>query len=270
MRILTLFLPAVGLMGAVWVSLSNWKVDRSFSHHVFGALLVGLAEIGLILFYAIDPGFLQAVAGGYFTPGYAAGLFSLFVFSNVMSGWATSSLSGFWLNFLWAHLPIAFAGFNVVALLVVLIMFAWFLLIGVAFVVTLSFNPPLANTQSIFVGLFAVMVVVAAMIVLVAGIIVLRRLQRAQSRKSFTETDLKRIRRVKITFVIFSVAQCLCVVGEFTVTFFQTRINSGSSGYLWIWMGVGYPGLLLSLALFFILAAYYKKDPKVVKSLKEK
>jgi hypothetical protein len=71
MRFLTLFLPVVGLVLAAAV-LSDYAkpdfVDHSRSTcSVLGIILIVMSELCLILYYAIDPGFLRAVTGGFFS-----------------------------------------------------------------------------------------------------------------------------------------------------------------------------------------------------------
>jgi hypothetical protein len=119
MRFLTLFLPVVGLVLAAAV-LSDYAkpdfVDHSRSTcSVLGIILIVMSELCLILYYAIDPGFLRAVTGGFFSLSYAAGLTTFLWMAAGLSNCATAILLGFWISLLqvggrrWVGLsPVAF------------------------------------------------------------------------------------------------------------------------------------------------------------------
>ena len=76
-------------------------------------------------------------------------------------------------------------------------------------------------------------------------------LQKSKRYREFNEVDAGRVRRVKVYLFAFVAAQVLCTVGELVVVFFPRQI--ASTGPLFIWVGVYYPGNLLSFAFFFIL-----------------
>ncbi len=135
MRFLTLFLPSLGLVLALVLFWDHLRRDdrgrrpAAVSANTVGLVFMVMAELCLILYYAIDPGFVRAVSGGFFSSSYAAGLTVLLFFSGALSGCATAMLVGFWVSLLQLHGPRTL-GFSQTALAVVLAICSYFLVIA--------------------------------------------------------------------------------------------------------------------------------------------
>lgn len=268
MRVLLLALPTVGLALTVMQLILAWRRGKvTPSYHLIGLVLLALAELTLLAYYAIDPGYLRAAQSGSYSESYAAGLFSLLVASLVFSGWASTFLCAFWLNLLWLHGRRYVFGFGFAALVATIVGVSWFFIVGALFIILMSMGKAYF---SVFFGLLALIAVVEAVVVLASGSLVIDRLQKGFRLQQMADHKTERLQRIRVAVIGFAVAQILCSVGQFTVTFFTSSINSGDSGGLWIWVGVAYPGLLLGGAYFFILAAFRRKPRTLCKPVEER
>lgn len=235
------------------------EVDRGASRsplvwQQWGILCMFVACALMMAFATVDPGFYRANTGGFMSPSWMAGMFSLFLVSACFSSFAVSVLSGFWINLLFVTRARTFLGLSPIATIYVCFIVLYTTAVTVAFLVSMATPPALTPADvNMFVGLIGMMTVVEAIIVLVAGSLVVSRLKRSQRFKSFSESDAKRITQVTIAFVAFSIAQVLCGTGQFIVTFFPAEI--AATPETWIWAGVWYPILLYSGAYLLILYA---------------
>jgi len=153
-------------------------------------------------------------------------------------------------------------GLTAKSLMLVAIISGYFLVLSCVFVIMIAVAP-FPNMASVFIGMIAGGTFVVGILVLIVGHLVLRKLARANKFRQLTEKDLRRMSKVRSSVIAFAAAQCLCAIGELTVTFFGPEIVA--DGEKWIWLGVCYPGLLYNVAYFFILFALRRK-PKFVRT----
>jgi hypothetical protein len=188
-------------------------------------------------------------------------MLTLLVFSACFSSFATALLAGFWSNLLDVR-PKRGLGLTLRSVLLVLGICVYFTIVSTVFVIMVAVAP-FPNIASVFVGLIAAGTFIVGIVVLVLGLLVIQKLKKAAKFRALKEKDLRRMTKVRIYVIGFAVAQCLCAVGEFTITFFSAELIA--DGEKWIWLAVCYPGLLYGLAYFFILFALRRK-PKAIHS----
>jgi hypothetical protein len=137
MRVLTLLFPAVGFVFAGVLLWDHLKGDGGSVRRppcndasIFGLGLMLVAELCLILYYAIDPGFLIAIRSGYYSSSYVASLTTFIWFAGALSGCATAILVGFWVSLLKIG-GTRFYGQSGTAVAIVLLIEAYFLVVAV-------------------------------------------------------------------------------------------------------------------------------------------
>jgi hypothetical protein len=123
-----------------------------------------------------------------------------------------------------------------------------------------------ATNVTVLMGLLSLMTIATAVVVSAVGEVVVGKIRAASRIRQLTDADQSRLQRIRMYYIGYSVAQILCATGQFAVTFFLPQINSNVSGPLWIWTGVAYPGLLFSLAFFFVILALKRKDSRLLRA----
>jgi hypothetical protein len=162
-----------------------------------GLVVMIVCEVCLIIYYAVDPGFSRAVASGYFSPSYAGGMLSLVLVGAVgLSGCATSVLVGFWLSVRSVGGTRVLGTLTPRAGVVTLLICAWFVCFTVlASVAVAHFSQAAFLALS---GLSALMTVVTAVVVPIAGELVIRDIQRAGKFKLMPERDMSTLRSIRM------------------------------------------------------------------------
>jgi hypothetical protein len=188
-------------------------------------------------------------------------MLTLLDFSACFSSFATALLAGFWANLLDVR-PKRGLGLTLRSISLILGICVYFVIVSTVFVIMVAVAP-FPNIISVFVGLIAAMTFIVGIVVFIFGNLVIDKLKNAAKFRSLSDKDLRRMTKVRIYVIGFAVAQCLCALGEFTVTFFGAELIA--DGEKWIWLAVCYPGLLYGLAYFFILFALRRK-PKAIHS----
>jgi hypothetical protein len=247
MRTICIALPTLNICLVVVVLIEHVHGDGStprfkIKTDMLGLFMIVCADVCLIAYYSIDPGFQHAVAGGYFSPQYAGGLISLiFVGAGMMSGAATGLLVGVWVSVR------AIGGVRVMGLTYV----AWwsFAFISAWFVVFFSLSSVAIGNQWSQAAFLAVsgcaflLMGAMAVTVLVLGELVIRSLTMASKFKS-SSRDGKILRSIRRYYLAYGVVQVLCAAGLYAGLWFEPLLSQ--VGPVFIWVGVAYPGLLLS------------------------
>jgi hypothetical protein len=145
MRVLTLVFPSAGLVFAGVLLWDYLRGDSASARQpsgrdasMFGLALMVVAELCLILYYAIDPGFLAAIRSGYYSGSYVAGLTTFIWFAAALSGCATAILVGFWVSLLRIG-GARFFALSGPAVVIVLAIAAYFLVVAVVASVSVAF-----------------------------------------------------------------------------------------------------------------------------------
>jgi hypothetical protein len=127
-----------------------------------------------------------------------------------------------------------------------------------------AFNSP--TTVTILFGLLTLMLLVTAALVSVVGEYIVQKLKASSRFRKFTEKDVAQLKQIRVYYISYSVAQVACAVGQFTVTLFSAPINDNTSGPVWIWAGVAFPGLLFAVAFLFVILAFKRKGKRLLQA----
>lgn len=98
-----------------------------------------------------------------------------------------------------------------------------------------------------------------------AGETVVARVLHSAAIRTLDESDHSRLKSVRLYYATYAIAQVCCASGQFAETFFTAAINADTEGPTWIWAGVAFPGILFSLAYFFVLFALKRKDKRMLR-----
>jgi hypothetical protein len=265
MRVIVLVIVVPGLALALFFLFQYWRYRRE--HYpalivsVAGLLFMIVAEVLLILYYAIDPGFIAAIKGGYASASYEAGTSALLLFSAAFSGSSTGFMAAFWFDLLERNLLARKVfGVSPMSFAIAIGITAYYLIVVVVFVISFVAFPTSYGAE-VFLGFISFMSICTAVSVVVLGEHVLAKLRECALTRKFGQQDVKRMRAIRLHYIAYAVAQIICATGLFVVQFFSEAIkNFGPS---WIWAGIGFPGLLLGVAYYFILFALRRKHPTV-------
>lgn len=248
MKFVCIFLPTAGIiLGAIlWCQhLKIFGGDVKYFYHInvhqAGILAIVTADILLIIFYSISP-------------GYRPDLMSLLMWSAAVSGVSSSLLAGIWISIMHIGRNRACWKFSPMAVVAVSLISLYFVVVAIVFTISASTFGNM-TTMRVLVGLLALMTCATAVLVAGLGSVVIRRLRVADQLRA---GEPARVQRIWAFILIYCVAQIFCAVGQFVITFYQEEIST--PGSRWIWLGVGYPGVLFSLAFFPVLLAFQRVD----------
>lgn len=217
-----------------------------------------ISFLSILLFYAIDPGTLQAKQNGYWSESYERGFLTFIISGSALSATASSFLAAFWVSLLEVGEEKVFLNLGLRATLVWVFAAVYFVIIGTLNIALPAGIDGASNVQHLLRGLLTMGTLAISLVAGIAGWIVLTRLKRAEKFREFGDEDRAQIRRVTIHLVVFVGAQFLCTTGEFVVVFFPEQTIA--AGPIYLWLGVFYPGILFLLAFFFILLALKRKQ----------
>ena len=198
MRVITIVAAVAGLTFSLYFFIDHRKARNGFkSPMAVGTMLIVISYFSILLFYCIDPGALRAKEGGFYTPSYEAGMTTFIITASSLSATATGFVTAYWVDLANPASPKVFLEMSLVANLTWVAVAIYFLVVGVLNI-AIPVNNGSLTVLEILRGLQTMGTFATALVASIAGILVLRRLDKAQEFRDFTETDLKRVQRVKI------------------------------------------------------------------------